>query len=292
MVDDLFLSLRRQWTTTAQGYVNPWECDDMGHMNVQFYFVHLHAARVHLAHSSGIGIENLFVSDMLVNFWDELPGSASLQINSAIVESDGDKLKVAHILSDPYNSHPATTFYETWTGTTGQSDTSLDEKGRMFFGIDRTGFDIPDIDLKASQDSEMTVGTRSLVLPSECDENGSLLTRFLVSRLSDGAGFQWRNIAGQDMRAMVAERRGGAVVSYRMKFQRRAQAGDPLESRVGVLKIGGSSYVLGNLMFNTKTGKLIASAETTLVHFDLEARRAIPLTEQMKDHMSKRTIKF
>ncbi|MBV1887252.1 MAG: thioesterase family protein, partial [Parvibaculaceae bacterium] len=48
--------------TSFKGYVAPWECDEMGHMNIQFYFSKAHDAELHLMDALGLTKEQRWQS--------------------------------------------------------------------------------------------------------------------------------------------------------------------------------------------------------------------------------------
>ncbi|MFT7130052.1 MAG: acyl-CoA thioester hydrolase [Gammaproteobacteria bacterium] len=283
------------WTITTRSYVNPWECDDMGHMNVQFYMVHVSSARAHFLHALGISGASIsdadLVSSMIVRFHAELPGSASIMVQSAVVSVLVDQLEVVHVVSNSDTDCLAATFYETWNFPKGippinvifQENLPLEAQSRSSVR------DVQDLSLAQADDKGMFESYRGLVLPSDCDTGGNLQHRFQISCFSDGAGHQWLGL-GSSMAEMIADGRGAVVVEYYLEFQRPARAGDLLVSRQGVMNLGNKNILLANCLFNAATGEMILACEVTLLHFDLNTRRAITLTDDMRASMNSKRI--
>lgn len=285
------------WTITTRSYVNPWDCDDMGHMNVQFYMVHVSSARAHFLHAlglSGIPISDAdMVSDMIVRFHAELPGSASVMVQSAVVAVLPDQIEVVHVVSNRDTDGLAATFYETWAFPKGAP--AIDAKFKADLPPEAQSRSstrtLSDLSITQADDKGMFESYRGLVLPSDCDAHGNLQHRFHISGFSDGAGHQWLGL-GYSLAEMIADGRGAVVVEYYLKFLRSASAGDLLVSRQGVIDLGNKNLLLANCLFNGATGEMVLACEVTLLHFDLKTRRAISLTDDMRATMDSKRIQL
>ena len=62
----------------------------------------------------------------------------------------------------------------------------------------------------------------------------------------------------------------------------RANVGDVLEIRTHLVKVGTKSITVLYEMINLAKDEVAATLESVCVYFDLEERRAIPLTEEMR----------
>lgn len=123
---------------------------------------------------------------------------------------------------------------------------------------------------------------KAIAQPWECDVMGHLTTRFYVAMFDDASyhllyqAFGW-TIGGHESRKF-----GWADVRHVIEYKAEVSAGDILEIRTRITKIGGKSFTALYEMINLARDEVAATLESVCVYFDLEARSAIPLTEEMK----------
>ena len=75
---------------------------------------------------------------------------------------------------------------------------------------------------------------------------------------------------------------GGAALEYRTYYTKRPQAGDIIAVRSGLIGISEKAYTWGHWMFDLESGETIATAEAVAISMDLEARKAIPIPDELR----------
>lgn len=121
--------------------------------------------------------------------------------------------------------------------------------------------------------------------PWLCDVMGHVTTRHYIAIFDDASyfflcrTFGW---AGDD----AANGLGWADVRHEIDYQAEVAAGDLLEVHAGLEKIGTKSITVRYEMRNSKKNEIAATLVSTSVLFDMKARKAVPLTDQMRRAVS------
>lgn len=111
---------------------------------------------------------------------------------------------------------------------------------------------------------------------------GHLTTRFYVALFDDASYHLLYEVFGWTIAGHESGKFGWADVRHVIEYQAEVCAGDVLEIRGQISKIGNKSFTARYEMFNLAKDEVAATLESVCVYFDLEARCAIPLTGEMK----------
>jgi acyl-CoA thioester hydrolase len=123
---------------------------------------------------------------------------------------------------------------------------------------------------------------RSVAHPWMCDVLGHLTTRYYVGMFDDAAYhflyemFGWTG--AQDAKGELAF----ADVRHVIDYQAEVSAGDLLEIRAELRKIGGKSITTYYEMVSLGSGEVSASLECVSVLFDLKARKAVEISGDLR----------
>lgn len=128
----------------------------------------------------------------------------------------------------------------------------------------------------------MLVVNKGIAQPWECDVMGHLTTRFYVAMFDDASYHLLYQVFGWTISANDSGKFGWADVRHVIEYQAEVSAGDVLEIRACVQKVGTKSFTAKYEMINLAKDEVAATLESVCVYFDLEARRAIALTDEMK----------
>ena len=282
-----------QLVETIRSSVQTWECDQMGHMNVQFYLAREQEGIASLASALGLrpgaqgeGRAGLLPHEQHIRFHRELRPGAPYVIQGGVIEARREGLVLFQEMK------------HTLTGTTAATFVTSVEWGDLEF---RTGLQVPSIaldraaalivplpphaaprglDLAAPRPAP-TLGEadrlgllttlRGLVTEDLCNSLGFMKTQNYMGRLSDSIP----NLLAQVMgRSRDADDAGGAALEYRFIYHKPARADDILVVRSGMKSVGAKTYVWCHWMFDAETGECFATAEAVAVSMDLVARKA------------------
>jgi len=129
----------------------------------------------------------------------------------------------------------------------------------------------------------MLIVNKGIAQPWECDVMGHMTTRFYVAMFDDASYHFLFTAFGWTISGHAARKFGWADVRHVIEYKSEVSAGDVLEIRARLQKIGGKSITVLYEMLDLASDEVVATLESICVYFDLEARQAIPITEEMRE---------
>lgn len=141
-------------------------------------------------------------------------------------------------------------------------------------------------DMKRKEKQHLVVN-KSIAQSWECDVMGHMTTRFYLAKFDDASYHLLNQVFGWTISGHESRKFGWADVRHVIEYKAEVSAGDVLEIRARVQKLGGKSFTTLYEMINLSRDELAATLESVCVYFDLELRRAIPLTDGMKQKAAK-----
>jgi acyl-CoA thioester hydrolase len=110
--------------------------------------------------------------------------------------------------------------------------------------------------------------------------NAKYLTYFEQARVH-----YWVNLGlfGKDQSFMEI---GVIVVDIHITYHAPVRWGDPVKTGVKISKIGNKSMTVEQALVNGETGEILASGTVTLVGFDYEEEKSIPIPEAWREKFS------
>ena len=252
-------------TTGPLNLVQPWECDVMGHMNVQFY-----ASRASEAVAFYAAANNQVVrpSEQRFRFVGELHAGEAVSA---------------------------------WTGATAQSENRLTVRTELDAGgarraVAESDFDRPgsaelpliaeaepvwrggDWTADASSAKGMTRLGCQEVSTWEVDADGFIVPRFILSRIAPSVPFLLHQM-GLTRPYMLQNRLGRAAVGYRLQYFQWPRAGDCIELRSAVALVGRKSWRFRHCLVDISRDRAVCVVEAVIVLLDLTSRRSTELPE-------------
>jgi acyl-CoA thioester hydrolase len=134
--------------------------------------------------------------------------------------------------------------------------------------------------------SGYTESYRGQVLASECDLLGHMNIQFYISRLSH-ATWNMCYFIGMTPEEIKSGKRALATVQQNSTYLSELIAGDIIHMETGVLRSSNKTITLRHRLFNSATGKPAFENVSTAAYMDLELRKAVPLTEAMRNTITK-----
>jgi len=288
---------------TYKGYVNPWECDEMGHMNIQFYMGKTSDAAFHQQSFMGLGYEHqrserttyvalehhirfhkeLFASDLVavrsgvfsisektMRIYQEVRNALTDALSATLV------VDVGHLDMNVRKLVPWTDFTRVQAEKTLIPRPSYSEpKSQADGSLDR------DVSLVRAKTLGLHETNRSAVNRWECDNNEHMNSRFYLARFSECQGHMWAH-AGLDRHAQKAKGLATATVEMRIAYFQELNAGQTLFVRTGLEAQGPRTLRYKHWMFNSETGEPAAAAEGTALLISRETRKAVELPEEIR----------
>lgn len=288
---------------TGRGAVNTWECDQWGHMNVQFYLAKLSDALAVTALQLGLPPSRLRHSPhRLLPVADRILFKRELRAGDAVVMHAGIRSIAADgalcVASRLFN---ADTGVEAAAFETRLRWASLDGRDRLPWPDDvlaaattaaRAGVEAPAPQpmahpLPAAPDLDRLLLTyRGSVESWECDASGLANPRAHIARFNDAITHLFRALE-IDRGALQASGLGSAALDYEIEYRRPMRAGQAVEMRSGLLDAGDKVYHVFHYLVDSSTGEVITSILVAALFFDLAARKAVPIPDAVRGEMAR-----
>lgn len=299
------MSLVNGYFDSFRGMVNTWECDDNGHMNVQFYVARASDGAFFLRHALGLtpGViretgRTMIAIEEHFRFHRELRAGDMMRMRSRLIEMRPRTLVVYHELLNAATDETAATVvavsaqFDMKARKTIPWTDDAKARGEKLVGplpdhaearSVKRETKLPDLTL-ADADDFIEI-YRGAVGPTHCDDFGHMGTQFYVSRYSDGSGHLWQGI-GMDRERLARERRGSVVLEQRLNYVREVLSGDILIVKSALVEVAAKTVRFCHFMFNGETGLLAATSEVTAILLDLDKRRAVGFSDDERQRLA------
>ena len=268
-----------------RGSVNRWECDENDHLNVRFceekLWQTLVGGLLELDLISATEVDDLpaRITCQHLRFQQEsriaTPISGFVSLLSTAVSKEFNVLaQLRHSVS----GEPLCSALVAISGLAhGEATVSEDE---ITHGLPR-GIDADSphhvLNLASALEKGFVVTGRGVIQPNECTNSGCLLPYNYMARTSDSMPNLWSHLAGDER---VTDSEGGAVVEFRRHYHQPLREHQTLVVVSGLLDAQGKIQRFGHLLFDARTQQCYASAQAVAVRMDLQARKAIALSEE------------
>jgi len=266
---------------TYRGGVAAWECDAFGHLNIAFYVERFgDAAHALLArHAPGRSWRTV---SLYTRYPKELRAGDAIVIGSAIIGVEEAVLRLGHRAGDGAGDEVSTSAEHVlalrapdgaeWAGLRADlAQAAIARQDEAFAPLDSPPGPGP------------IAAVRDRVKAREVDETGHLSLFGFVDRFSTSC-LLTLNAIGITGAYMRAASRGYATFETRLDLDPvPPSVGAGVEIRSGVLEVGNSSLKLLHEMRGVQSGARLARFYQAGVHFDLAARRSVPLPQDVRD---------
>jgi acyl-CoA thioester hydrolase len=289
----------------ARSSVQTWQCDQMGHMNVQFYLdaaeqgVAALALALDLPREGGAGLR---AREHHVRFLREQRPGAPFFLRAGVVDVAEGGLTVFEELVETVSDAPAATFRIELAccapdgapqplparsrDAAAALHTEIPEYGRARGLVLAPPRDAPR--LADADDLGMLRTWQGRIDAAQCDPSGRLTPRHFMGIVSDSIPNLLALTGGADRSRTPGV--GGAALEYRFVYRGTPRVGDVLTLRSGLKQVSAKTYVWCHWLFDLATGDAVATAEAVAIALDLEKRRAIPLPEALRADLEARVI--
>lgn len=288
----------------ARSSVQTWECDQMGHMNVQFYVAKADEGMAALAAKLGIGHHAqreagtvLIAREHHIRFLRELRPGAAFAVHGGVLRALTEGLELYEELRTIVGDGVSATFYTRaeWCDHIARGGlplplTALTKVDAIAVELPRhgapRGLELtpprPSPRLDEAERMGMVTTYRGTVLPEYCDRAGFMTARHYIGRVSDAIPNLIAQSSGQDRSKSPT---GGAALEYRLIYREPAREGDVLVLKSGLRSVGDKTYIWCHWLFDAESGDCILTSEAVAVALDLTTRKAIEIPPDMRAHL-------
>jgi acyl-CoA thioester hydrolase len=291
-----------------RGGVTPWQCDEMGHMNVRFYLSAANEGMANLAALMGMpraftpgASSTLLLREHHIRFLKEARPGAGLVMTGAVLdmgESDATLLLLLfHATGEPAAAITAKVTHVTprdlrpfpWTQATQKTAPGLKIEAPDFAKPRGLALDpvTTGASLQAADAFRLDRAATGAITPVDCDVFGRMLPEQMLARIYATVGHILRGSQEAMLTAQpdLVGRLGGAAVEYRVVYHKWPGAGERLEMRSGHRELTPKARKVVHWLLDPTSGRPWATAEMVSLFLDLKARRALTLPQSTLDAM-------
>ena len=290
--------------------VQTWECDLMGHMNVQFYVAHATSGLATLGKELGLGPSylrsqhfKLLATDHHIRYLREMRPGMPFYVRGGVIEMYADQFRFFL----EFRQSSTNQVMATLSGTAVLSDITGQERNRLpdtarsradVFQIDLPDYGAPKglalekpgpaPTLDDADRLGLTPVFQGMVKDADCDADGYMMNRHFIGHISEGIPNLMVSVLNVDR--SENDGLGGAALEYYMVYRKRPRAGDILCVRSGLRAIAEKTYIWGHWMFDIETGEAVSTSAAVAISMDLNARRAIPIPDDLRRALTDRLV--
>jgi acyl-CoA thioester hydrolase len=281
------------------GSVQTWECDAMGHFNVQHYVSRMTEGLAGLAIALGLGPSYarsegaaLAATEHHIRFLRELRPSAPFIISGGVLGIAGDTLRLYQEMRHTMTGAVAAAFvteaglFDLTTRAPRKLPADLPARAEALRvalpdhaapkGLPRAA-SRPTASWAEADRLGLVLTQQGLVTAPDCDRHGFMLTRGYMGRISDAIPNMIVHTRGEDQSDDA--RIGGAALEYRLCYRSVPREGDVLALRSGLKAVGAKTVVWAHWLIDRESGQAVGTAEAVAVKFDLVARKVIDIDD-------------
>ena len=289
--------------TVYRNSVQSWEIDQMGHMNVQFYFEKALQGCVVLWNKLGIngqavelGNTDLSLARAHIRFLKEQKPGAPFFLKMGIVEIRDSEVKLYLEMIETITQQPcaAFNFQFLWTSNPPEGMKKNFSKVAEELRVDIPSYGQPRglslkneelISLSEASQKNMIDSYESVTLLRQCDNMSRIKPSAYMGVVSDSTPHLLAYTGTIDENGMTNV--GSAALEYKFDFFEYVPLGTHLKTKSGVQSMSNKTFVWKHLIFNVETGKPVAIASAVAVTMDLKARKSIPIPSEMAKALAK-----
>jgi len=293
-----------------RGFVNTWECDEMGHMNVRFYISRALDGVASLANQWGLGparLRGLGIQlkprDQHIRFHREMRPGLACHMAGALLTRDERSFTIYQELRRSQDDAICATFRS-------QIQAVHQEDGRAVALDAIDGLQLPDslaevpaagtprgMKLRAPRPSPtrgeaVDAGLFKIfsgrVDPQLGNGRGEMRAEAVMGFISDGVPHFFDALG--ELQRDTDKSIGAAALEYRIVYRATARVGDLLSIHSGLQGVSSKATLFCHWMFDEESGRCVATSHAVAVCFDLESRRALTIPEDVRPRLEAQVV--
>ena len=295
---------------TYRGEALAWEADDLGHLNMRYYFARAGQARTVLLASLGMtnsskasAFSTAIVRDQHIHYLAELLPGRGIVVDSGIIVMGDTDMTIVHVITGTPETLSAV-ITETISHISIRTQKafawpSRARKKAKSFTVPAPKESLPrniELDEKIGSPSVskaqklgLQVIGRGAFTPSECDVFGYVRPFDLIGRVSDSV--QHISTGWPDIEFSNHGSISGALLEARVIHRKRPQAGDCYVIYSGLRSANSHVRELCHWILDPVSGECWASMIGVACKFDLKARRLIKNDDKVLKLLRKNIVK-
>ncbi len=275
-----------------RGAVETWECDQMKHMNVQFYSSRASASLSHLLNAIGLTPsrirkeqKSLKYKDLRIQYMAEMHVGAIMYGVSGIRKVENGCIQAFTHLFDAVTDKLSSVsefhlnYQDLNTGEISDLPTDVFEKASQLADPHNDLYcpaPMRSVVMPPKVMDHMFETNRSAVDVWECDAFSNIEVRNIIARFSDAASHIMGSV-GITREMQRARNLGSAALDYYTEFLKPVRMADSLVLKSGLLDRKPKNFAFGHHLINCDTDEIVNCTTVIGCYFDMTARKSVPL---------------
>ena len=289
--------------TVYRNSVQSWEIDQMGHMNVQFYFEKaLQGCLVIWKYlgineqSTELGNKNISLKKAHIRFLREQRPGAPFFIKAGILDINQSTIKIYLELIETITKNASATFNFEFSFT---DSFSFNQREKLRTKMNELQIEMPEygiarglsmqkeapMSLRQASDKNMLDSFEAVVLLRQCDDYKLIKPSSYMGIVSDSTPHLLAYTGTIDENGMTGV--GSAALEYRFDFLKYVALGTHLKTKSAVGSIASKTFVWKHWIFDVENSDVAAIASAVAVTMDLNKRKSIPIPFEMLEALRK-----
>jgi len=275
---------------TLYSFVNPWECDENDHLNVQFYYGRFEEADRQFQLMTGLN-ESLVGGRRVryVRYHRELRAADLVTISSHIAFDGPHMLTVVHEMRNPAADALVATAmdgYEPSTTALKTIQARLNSyQAPMLEAATPVGLPVSPFAKKPTATGLLDSGAQicflGTVLPRHLGVENRADDKFALSCFTDGVAHVWERTPMTHV-YLSENGLGRVAVEMKLTWVSPLKSGDPVKVITGLTGASDKTFTMRHHLFEARTDRLAAVCDVVALMMDLKKRKAVPLPEGAK----------
>lgn len=285
-----------EFTETYRGEALAWEADELGHMNMRYYFDRAAQARANFM--IGLGLPGVFMQSTFstliptrqhIKYHKEIRPGEGMAVNTAVLSISKTEIILVHMITKSPQTLAAT-IVETLKHISRRTGEAFAWPKRVHDRVFLFKVKMPDAALTRNVDVKEKPGTPSLVLadkleltaigrgmfsPKECGALGFVTKSAIIGRVSDSA--QHLKTAWPDLNFTSEDGMSGALLEAQAVHRNRPKAGDCFVIRSGLRSASTHVRELCHWILDPVSGKCWTSFIGVACRFNMRTRRLVKI---------------
>lgn len=288
-----------------RGAVEAWECDQMRHMNVQFYMSKASDAFAHLQNRLGLSPatirttrKGLRFRSIRTQYKAEVHVGTPLYGLGGVREVKGDLITGFIHIFNAVNDRLSAVYEFTAGYTDYVTDASLSLPAEVKAAAEELADPHPDIfnpkpfagNLMPDRPLDhMFESARGSVDVWECDQFDHIEMRHVVGYFSDAAT-HIINAVGLTREIIRNRNLGSAALDYFSEFHSPIKKSTSILLKSGLISADGKIFRFGHNLIDMDTGKLAVTTTVIGCYFDMTTRKSVLLPEEFTNYPKERLL--
>ena len=268
---------------THRSFANRWQCDENGHINVQFYYCWFdEAAQIFALQNGQVPATGNDLISRHVRYYKELHDGDGTRISSGQIADGPFKGAIVHLLINSTTDEIAATALDHLKAPYNANHLIASDEANLALPRGLASGSISRVDSDGLLKSRQAIASNySVVSGLDLAPNGQFITNRIISRFTDGAPHIWEH-AGVTTEWLNETGNGRVAVEMKVDPVGSPNIGTALRLVSWVSEVAGKTMQVDHQLEELESRSVVAFGSVRCLVMNLTSRRSVELPETVK----------